>query len=76
MARTVTKIAVEFKNYRVGGEMVDKVIGTAMRLRGREPSAALLEVIVFCRGYTAEAKSRAAEIETAHNLRVTFKVIP
>ena len=69
-------LVAEFKNYRIGGDEMDKLIGTAMRVRFRGRPASLSDVILFCRGFTREAQSRAQELEQELNIRISFKVVP
>lgn len=69
-------IVVEFKDYRIGGPTMDQIVGSAMRARFRNRPAELLDVIVFCRGFTLEAMQRASELEAELNVTIAFKVVP
>ena len=51
---------------------MDVIVGSAMRARFRNRPAELLDVIVFCRGFTQEALQRASELQVT----IAFKVIP
>ena len=75
MATSKIVLVAEFKNYRIGGEQMDKLVGTAMRVRFRSRPASLSDVILFCRGFTREAQSRARELEQELNIRISFKVV-
>lgn len=75
MAIARIQIVVEFKEWRIDAGEMDKVIGAAIRARGRFRPATLEDIYVYCRGYTAEAEARAKEIEAVENLRIRFQVI-
>lgn len=76
MARTAIYQALEFKNYRIGSEEMDRLVGAALRARFKVRPATLFDVILFCRGYTPQAEAAALTLSAELNLRISFKVVP
>ena len=69
-------IATEFKDYQVGGPLVDQIVGTARRASGEvRLNAKLFGIMIVCRGYTDEARKRAVEHEWNEGIRVQFKIV-
>lgn len=73
---TEVLIAVEYKDYRVSGPLVDQIVGSAQRARGKgRLNADLYGIMITCRGYTEEAQKRAREHARNEGIRVDFKVV-
>ena len=69
-------IATEYKDYQVGGPLVDQIVGTARRASGRgRLNTGIFGIMIVCRGYTDEARKRADEHARNEGIRVDFKVV-
>lgn len=65
-------IVNEYKNWKIGGPMVDQVVGSARRGQ-RRLGADIFGIVIWCRDYTDEAERRAAEHAEAEGIRVLLK---
>ena len=69
-------IAAEFKDYKVDGPLVDQIVGSARRAGGTgRLNADIYGIMIVCRGYTSEARTRANEHQHNDGIRVSFKVV-
>jgi hypothetical protein len=68
-------MTLEYKNYRIDGPMMDQIVGASLRAKYRSNPSVLTDIFLFCRGYTADARQRADEIEQELKLVITFKII-
>jgi len=55
--------------------MMDQIVGASLRAKYRSNPSVLTDIFLFCRGYTADARQRADEIEQELKLVITFKII-
>lgn len=69
-------ISNEFKNYKVDAPLVDQIVGSTRRAAGGgRLDSIIYGIIIYCRGHTSEAKSRADEHANNDGIKVAFKVV-